>query len=105
MKIMIGKNQVTFLLNSGSVCAPKSLKKLATSIINDCKEAKWVSQKRQNIKKFLNEPLKTLGTLLARIQNNNWSTQNALFVIMNFGLRPLIGRHLFETMGTYIEHS
>ena len=54
MKITIGNSQVTFLLNSGSVCSIVK-KDLATSTINNCTEAKWVSEKKRR-KKFQRNP-------------------------------------------------
>ena len=66
----------------------------ATSIINNCKEANCVSERRRNKRVFSNEPVKTLGTPRASIENYNWSRKNAHFVIVAVGLRPLIGRDL-----------
>ena len=50
VNMMIGNNQVTLLLDSGSVCSIVT-KDLATSIINNCKEAKWGSEKGRTFQK------------------------------------------------------
>ena len=84
MKVKIGNNQLTLLLDSGSVCSIVT-NDIALSIIDNCKEEEWVTEKR-NIKKFSNEPVKTLGTLVAPVGYKNWSATNAHFVIVENGL-------------------
>ena len=104
MKITIAKNQVTFLLASGSKCSMATTE-MANMIINNCKEAKRVFEKRRNTNNFSNEPVKILGTLIAPVESNSWRTKNAHFVILENGLEPLIGKNLFETIGIFIKQN
>ena len=59
--------------------------------------------RRQNIKNFMNKPVKIIASLIAPVKINNWSTIITHFVIVENGLRPLIGQGLFEAIGIYIK--
>ena len=53
-------------------------------------------EKKLNI--FSNETVTKLGTLVAPIECNNWSTQNAKFIIVKNAPRSHNRRDLFETL-------
>ena len=95
MKVMVGSNQVTLLLNSGSVCSTVT-KDLRVPIIE------LQRGKIGNGKEIKNKELFKRGTLMAPVDLNNWTTKNVHFLIAVKELRPVVVRNLFETFGIYI---
>ena len=60
-----GKQPVSVIIDTGSVCSIVK-RVLHLSIIDKCKEAKWVTRRTRN------EPAEALGTQIAPVESNNW---------------------------------
>ena len=56
----------------------------------------------QDLKTIANEPIPVVGMMQAPIGSNGWRTEEAEFVDVKDGLKPLIGRDLFEILGIAI---
>ena len=91
MKGKIGNDTISVLIDSGSVCSMVT-KDIAELLINSSEEAKWLTKKRTNHRYTSNKSVTTLGIILSPIECNNWSAKNNQFVIVKYGLRPLIRR-------------
>ena len=51
---------------------------------------------------FANEPIHVIGMMQAPIESNRWLIKDAEFAVVKDGLKPLIGRDLFEAVGVSI---
>ena len=97
--LQIGNTQVGLLIDSGSVCSilPKSL---ASEIVENSPLARWLMiPPPQELKTFSNEPINVTGMIQAPIASNGWRLEEAEFVVVRDGLKPLVGRDLFDTLG------
>ena len=92
----IGNTQVRLLSDSGSVCSilPESL---AAEILENSPLARWLMiAPPTELKTFSNEPINMTGMIQATIASNGWRLKEAEFVVVRDGLKPLIGRDLFD---------
>ena len=100
--LQIGNTQVGLLIDSGSVCSILN-ESLATEAVNNSTLARWLTTApAQELKTFANEPIPVIGTMQAPIESNGWRIKDAAFVVVKDGLKPLIGRDLFEDLGILI---
>ena len=53
----------------------------------------------QELKTFSNEPINVTGMIQAPIASNGWRLEEAEFVVVRDGLKPLVGRDLFDPLG------
>ena len=72
---------------------------LATEIINNSTLA---TAPAQEIKAIANEPIPIIQMMQTPVESNGWRIEDADFVIVRDGLKPLIGRDLFEVLGISI---
>ena len=96
--MQIGNTQVGLLIDSGSVCSilPESL---AAEIVENSPFARWLMiAPPQELKTFSNEPINVTGMIQAPIASNGWRLEEAEFVVVRDGLKPLIGRDLFDAL-------
>ena len=75
---------------------------LATEVVNNSTLARWLTTHAQELKTFANEPIPVIGMMQAPIESNGWRIEDAKFVVAKDGLKPLIGRDLFEILGISI---
>ena len=97
--LQIGNTQVGFLTDLGSVCSilPKSV---AAEIVENSPPARWLMiAPPQELKTFSNEPINVTGMIQAPIASNGWRLEEAEFVVVRDGLKPLVGRNLFDALG------
>ena len=103
--LQIGKTQVGLLIDSGSLCSILN-ESLATEVVNNSTLARWLTPApAQELKNFANEPIPVIGMVQAPIESNGWWIKDAEFVVVKDGLKPLIGRDLFETLGISINQT
>ena len=53
----------------------------------------------QELKTFANEPINIMGMIQAPIASRGGRIEDAEFVVARDGLKPLIGRYLFDALG------
>ena len=53
----------------------------------------------QELKTFSNEPINVTGMIQAPIASNGWRLKEVEFVVVRDGLKPLVGRDLFDAFG------
>ena len=53
----------------------------------------------EELKTFSNEPINVTGMLQAPIASNGWGLEEAEFVVVRDGLKPLVGEDLFDALG------
>ena len=97
--LQIGNTHVGLLIDSGSVCSnlPKSL---ASEIVEYSPLARWLMiAPPQEFKTFSNEPINVIGMIQAPIASYGWRLEEAEFVVVRDGLKPLVGRDLFDALG------
>ena len=95
----IGNTQVVILVDSGSVCSILT-ESLAAEIVDNSHRAQWfMTAPPQKLKIFANEPINVMGMIQAPIASKGWRTEDAEFVVVHDGLKPLIGRDLFDALG------
>ena len=100
--LQIGKTKVGLLIDSGSVCSLLN-KSLAMEVVNNSTLARWLTTTpAQELKTIANEPIPVIGMMQAPIESNGWRIEFAEFVVVKDGLKPLIGRDLFEVLGIAI---
>ena len=76
---------------------------LATEVIYNSTIARWLTTApAQEHKTFANEPIPVIGMMQAAIESNGWQIDDAEFVVVRDGSKPLIGRDLFEVLGNSI---
>ena len=103
--LQIGNTQVGLLIDSGSVCSILT-ESLAAEIVDNFPLARWLmTAPPQELKTFANEPINVMGMTQAPIASKGWRTEDADFVVVRGGLKPLIGRDLFDALGIYYEGS
>ena len=96
--LQIGNTQVGLFIDSGSVCSILN-ESLATEMVNSSTLARWLTTTpAQELKTFANEPIGIIEMMQAPIESNGWRIENAEFVVVKDGLKPLIGRDLFEAL-------
>ena len=94
----IGNTKVGLLIDSGSVCSILN-ESLATKVVNNSILARWLTTApAQELKTFANEPMSVIGMMQAPIESNGWRIEDAEFVVVQDGLKPLISRDLFEVL-------
>ena len=97
--LQIGNTPVGHLIDSGSVCSilPESL---ASEIVENSPLARWLMiAPPQELKTFSNEPINVIGMIQAPIASNGWRLEEAEFVVVRDGLKPLVRRDLFDALG------
>ena len=100
--LQIGNTKVGLLIDSGSVCSILN-EFLATEVVNNSTHARWLTTApAQELKTFANEPIPLIGMIQAPMESNGWRIEDAEFVVVKDGLKPLIGRDLFEVLGISI---
>ena len=98
-RLQIGNTQVGLLIDSGSVCSILT-EYLAAEIADNSPLARWLmTAPPQELKTFANEPINVEGMIQAPIASKAWRTEDAEFVVVRDGLKPLIGRDLFDALG------
>ena len=103
--LQIGKTQVGLLIDSGSPCSISN-ESIATEVVNITTLARWLTPTpAQELKNFANEPIPVIGMMQAPIESNGWWIEDAEFVVVKHGLKPLIGRDLFEALGISINQT
>ena len=103
--LQIGNSQVGLLIDSGSVCSILN-ESLATEIVDNSTFARWLTTApAQELKTFANEPITVIGMIQAPIESKGWRIEYAEFVVVKDGLKPLIGRDLFEALGISVTQS
>ena len=96
--LQIGNTQVGLLTDSGSVCSILN-ESLAKEIVDNSTLARWLmTATAQELKTFSNEPINVMGTIQAPIASNGWRLEDAEFVVVRDGLRPLIDRDLIVAL-------
>ena len=98
--LQIGNTQVGLLIDSGSVCSSLN-ESLASEIVENSTLTHWMvtAPPTQELKAFANEPINVIGMIQAPIASNWWRIEDAEFVGVKDGLKPLLGRDLFEALG------
>ena len=97
--LQIGNTQVGLLIDSGSVCSILT-ESLAAEIVDNSPLARWLmTTPPQELKTVANEPSNVMGMIQAPIASNGWRIEDAEFVVVRDGLKPLIGRDLFDALG------
>ena len=96
--LLIRNTQVGLLIDNGSVCC--FLKEsLATAVVNNSTHARWLTTATaQELKTFANEPIPVIGMMQAPIESNGWWIEDAEFLMVKDGLKPLIVLDLFENL-------
>ena len=100
--LQIGNTKVGLLIDPDSVCSILN-ESLATEVVNNSTLATWLTTAlAQELNTFANEPIPVNGMMQAPIESNGWRIEDAQFVVVKDGLKPLIGRDLFEVLGVSI---
>ena len=81
----------------------KGQKRFGNSDHSQFQRSKMGIGKKTKHKEFFEWTTKDARNLNSTIESKNWRTINAHFVIVENGLRPLMGRDLFEALGIYIK--
>ena len=74
---------------------------IATEVINNSALSRWLTT-AQEFKNFANEPIPVIEMMQTPLERNSWRIEEAEFVVVRDGLKPLIGRDLFEALGISI---
>ena len=101
MTITIGNTDCHLLLDSGSGCTVINMS-LAREIMFNCAQSQWSEKKPLQLKSFSNDIVKTLGTLKTPVRGNDWQTQKTKITVVADEFRPILGRDLFDQLGTTI---
>ena len=97
--LQIGNTQVGLLIDSGSVCGILT-GSLAAEIMDNSPLARWLTTASpQELKTIANEPINVMGMIQAPIASKVWRNEDAEFVVVRDGIKPLIGRDLFDALG------
>ena len=100
--LQIGNTKAGLLIDSRSICSILN-ESLAMEVISNSTLARWLTTApAQELKTFANEPIPVIGMMQAPIENDGWRIDDAEFVVVKDGLKPLIGRDLFEVLGNLI---
>ena len=68
-------------------------------VVNNSTLARWLTTApAQELKTFANEAKPVIGMIQAPIESNGWRNEDDEFVVVKDGLKPLIGRDLFEVL-------
>ena len=97
--LQIGNTQVGLLIDSGSVYSILN-ESLAAEIVDNSPLARWLmTTPPQELKTFADEPINVMGMIQAPITSTGWRIEDAEFVVVRDGLKPLISRDLFDALG------
>ena len=97
--LKIRNTQVGLLIDTGSVCSILT-ESLAAEIVDNSPLARWLmTTPPQELKTYANEPINVMGMIQATIASKEWRIENTEFVVVRDGLKPLIGRDLFDALG------
>ena len=103
--LKIGNTHVGLLIDSGSVRSILN-ESLASEIVDKSTLAHWMmTAPTQEPKTFANEPINVMGMIQAPIASNGWRFEDAEFVVVKDGLKPLLGRDLFEALGISVNQT
>ena len=100
-----GNTKVGLLIASRSVGSNLN-ESLATEVINSSSVARWLTTAPSTeLKTFANEPISVISMMQTPVESNVWRIQDAEFVVVRDGLRPLIGRDLFVALGIPVKQT
>ena len=99
MTIRIENTDRHLLLDSGSGCNIINMS-LAREISLKCAQSQWSENKPLELKSFSNDIFETLGTLKTPVRCNDWKIHKAKITVVADGFRPILGRDLFDQLGT-----
>ena len=100
--LRIGNTQVGLLIDSVSVCSILK-ESLANEVSNNSTLSRLLTAApAQEIKTFANEPIPVIGKMQTPVESNSWRIKDAEFVVVRDGLKPIIGRDVFEALGISI---
>ena len=68
----------------------------------NCPQSQWSEKKPLELKSFPNDIVKTLVTLKTPVRCKDWKIQKAKITVVADGFRPILGRDLFDQLGTII---
>ena len=103
--LQIVNTKVGLLIDCESVCSILN-ESLATEVINNSTLARQLTTVlAQELKSFANEPIPIIGMMQTPVESNGWRFEDAEFVVVRDGLKPLIGRDLFEVLGISINRT
>ena len=101
LSLTIGNTNCDLLLDSGSGCTIINMS-LARETMLNCAQSQWLEKKPLELKSFSNDIVQPLGTLKTLVKCNDWSIQKAKKTVVADGLRPILGRDLFDQLGITI---
>ena len=103
--LQIVNTKVGLLIDCESVCSILN-ESLATEVINNSTLARQLTTVlAQELKSFANEPIPIIEMMQTPVESNGWRFEDAEFVVVRDGLKPLIGRDLFEVLGISINRT
>ena len=69
-------------------------------MVNNNPQAIWVRETtKPQLRTFSNAPIQIDGRVQTPVTSNGWHTPAAMFTVVVDGLKPLIGRNLFDQLG------
>ena len=98
MTITIGNLDCHLLLDSGSGCTIITMS-LAKEKMFKCAQSQSSEKKPLELKPFSNDIVETLGTLKTPVRCNDYEIQKAKITVAADGIRPILGRELFDQLG------
>ena len=99
MPIKIGIFSTALLVDAGSACSLLN-HKLATRLVNGNSHAIWVRGiVKPELQIFSNELIQIEGKIQTPVTSSRWHTPAATFTVITDGLKPLIGRDMFDMLG------
>ena len=91
------------LVDSGSACSILN-RSLASQVFQSSPHAFWISERRPR-----NLDLSRMNQYRSKIQSpttsNGWTCDSAIISVVDDGLKPLIGRDLFDQLGLAVTQS
>ena len=102
MTITIGNTECHLLLDSVSGCNIINMS-LARETMLNCAQSQWSEKKPLELKSFSNNIVETLETLKTPVRCIDWKIQKQKKItVVADGFRPILGRDLFDQLGTTI---
>ena len=75
---------------------------LAREIMYKCAQSQWSEKKPLKLRSFSDDIVETIGTLKTPVRCNDWKIQKAKITVVADGFRPILGRDLFDQLGTTV---
>ena len=105
MTLQIENTKVVILIDSGSICSILG-KSLTTEFFSNSFLAQWLTTKTAKyLKTFVNMPIPVIGLMQTPVASIGGRIEDAEFVVIRDGLKPLIGRDLFGALGISVTHT